>query len=111
MPEITPTPVPVTTTPAATAPSWADVKDHAGLSAISISIHAFGALTSRPWVKASLAPAHWDRIVSIAETAPEELHDHPGRGFSWVSMAVIDGAIIRLDPPAHLSDDVAADKL
>lgn len=88
--------------------TWADVKDDPGLQAISIRIHAVGAVVDKPWVKHVMDASHWDRIVTIAETTADELGKAPG--FSWVVAAIVDDEAVALEPPEHLRDLVARDR-
>lgn len=97
-------------TPAVTPPAlktWADVKTMSGLRAFSISICAFGENTVKEWVKITTEHSHWARIIDIAETSGADLREHPARGFSWVSAAVIDDQVMALLPPAHLRQLIA----
>lgn len=87
--------------------TWADVKDRDDLQAIAIVVDSFGEVTTKEWIRHAMDPEHWSRIVSIAQTTPEELAARPAMGFSWVSAVVIGSgeseAAFALEPPAHLT--------
>lgn len=83
--------------------TWADVQNHPGLTAISIAITAFGETTHKEWVKRTMDPAHWERIVSIAETTANKVADAESLGYSWVDAVIVDNGFGEpLAPPAHL---------
>lgn len=83
--------------------TWADVKDSPSLEGLSISIHAFGEVTEKIWLKAAMESSHWDRIKQIAETANDRLAATPHQGFSWVCAVLIGEEAIPMCPPIHLA--------
>lgn len=84
--------------------TWADVKDAPGLSSLSIAMYAFGEASFKDWTKSKMELWHWERIVSIAETADKDNHD---LGYSWVAAVIVDDEVIGLNPPDHLADLIA----
>lgn len=89
---------------AARNPTWSDVKDDPNLNALSISIHHDDVVMTKEWIKPTMDPEHWKRIVKIAETPASVITDPDSApGFSWVDAVVIgNGPGIALDPPEHL---------
>lgn len=79
--------------------TWSEIRDNPGLEAFCIRIDSFGEQLSKQWLKSETSESHWDRIVSIAETSFERYTEHPGQGFSWVSVAAINGEVMKLTPP------------
>lgn len=82
--------------------TWAGVKDEPGLQTLTLSLHAFGEVMSKEWVRAGMPDWHWKRIVEIAETPAERRTDPAILGYSWVTEVVLDGRRVQLDPPEHL---------
>lgn len=98
-------------TDSAQRPTWADLEhDNVDQIVIAINIEGGDAPMTKRWIRSQMDPAHWARILHIAESPVDHADLHLGH--SWVTEAVMNnGQTLDLRKPRHLTERTATDQL